>query len=304
MREIEAFRAALQSGSLSAAARLLNTSQPNVTRIIANLERKLGYPLFLRRSRGVTPTAEAEFLHAEVERSFHGLGAISRAAEEIGQFKGAHLAVGGVPAVLLDLVPEAVSTWQQRHGELRITVELRESERILHWIRARRFDLGLVSPILDVRDVTILARRELPYVALARPGADHLGPPEMPLSAAALDSLPLVVPGASYFLALCDDPDLRAVVQRRASVDGFVSETAAHLAMAGAGVAFVDPLTARHFHRHYGATVRAVEAAPAFELALVSPRHPVHARAAIRFGEILRAALEAFDFVPGGTASI
>lgn len=291
LREIEAFRVAMTSGSFSAAARLLNTSQPNVTRLIVNMERKLGYPLFIRRSRGVTPTAEAEMLFTEVDRSFQGLGEIARAAEEIGQFKNAHLSIGAVPAVLLEIVPKAMAQWRRLHGDLSITVELRESERTIHWTRARRFDLGFVSPKLDIRDVDVIARRENPYVAIAAPGCRLIGGEGRPIGLEELARLPLIIPGIPYFLSICDDVDLRSVIGRSARMDGFVSQTSAQMAMEGVGVAIVDPLTAGYFRRRFGAVVRPVQRAPVYEMALISPRHPVHARAAVQFGELLKRTL-------------
>src|SRR6478735_8560129 len=46
-----------RAGSFTRAAALLGLSQPAVTSQIRTLERQLGRPLFLRRARGVTPTA-------------------------------------------------------------------------------------------------------------------------------------------------------------------------------------------------------------------------------------------------------
>lgn len=293
LREIEAFRAVMTSGSFSSAARLLNTSQPNVTRLIAGMERRLGYPLFLRRSRGVTPTAEAEILYGEVERSFQGLGAISRVAEEIGQFRNAHLSIGALPAMLLEVVPKALAEWQRLHGELSFTVEPRETERIIHWVRARRFDIGLANPILVTGDIDIVTRRQSPYVAMTAPGHGPIGGVVGTIGLDALAALPLIIPSIPYFLGICGDPDLRAVIRQSARMDGFGSQTAAQMAMEGVGVALVDPFTAGYFKRRFGAVVQPVDRAPCYEIALFTPRHPVHARAAVRFGELLDKAIRA-----------
>lgn len=297
LREIEAFRAAIMTGSLSAAARLLNTSQPNVTRLISNMERMLGYALFIRRSRGVSPTAEAEVLYAEVDRSFHGMAEISRLAEEIGQFKNAHLTMGAVPAPLLEIVPRAMDAWFRQFGELSITVEMREAERILHWIRARRYDIGLVSPIHDVGDVNIIARRRLPYVILGQPGHPLLEGQTEPFNLADLGATPLIVPGLSYFLAICTDPEMKAAIQQRGRIDAFVSQSAAQFAMDGLGLAMVDPITAGYFTRRLGAVTRPLAGTPPlYDLALVAPRNPLHARATVQFASLLSRALD--EIVP------
>ena len=57
------------------------------------------------------------------------------------------------------------------------------------------------------------------------------------------------------------------------------------------GVALVDPFTAGYFRRRFGAVVQPVDRAPCYEIALFAPRHPVHARVAVRFGELLDKAI-------------
>lgn len=64
------FLAVAESGSLSAAARLLNLSQPTLGRHIAELEEALDLTLFHRRARGLVPTGAAKALlpHARAMR--------------------------------------------------------------------------------------------------------------------------------------------------------------------------------------------------------------------------------------------
>src|SRR5258708_6134907 len=56
MRELRAFTAVAEEGSLSAAARRLHLSQSALSQTVASLERQLGVQLLRRRSTGVTPT--------------------------------------------------------------------------------------------------------------------------------------------------------------------------------------------------------------------------------------------------------
>lgn len=53
-----AFYYVAKYGSLSQAARLMMTGQPNLTRSVRNLEAELGCPLFTRSSRGMRLTPE------------------------------------------------------------------------------------------------------------------------------------------------------------------------------------------------------------------------------------------------------
>jgi DNA-binding transcriptional LysR family regulator len=53
---METFVCVVESGSFSAAARLLNVGQPAVSKSIAQLEERLAVRLLLRSTRGLTPT--------------------------------------------------------------------------------------------------------------------------------------------------------------------------------------------------------------------------------------------------------
>ena len=56
MTGMETFVSVVESGSFSAAARLLDVGQPAVSKAIAQLEDRLGVRLLLRSTRGLTPT--------------------------------------------------------------------------------------------------------------------------------------------------------------------------------------------------------------------------------------------------------
>ncbi|WP_255306346.1 LysR family transcriptional regulator [Streptomyces sp. Wb2n-11] len=66
---LEVYRA----GSLSAAAQRLGVTQPAVSGQLARLEGQLGEPLFVRSSKGVTPTARAAVLASRVGVHVDGL---------------------------------------------------------------------------------------------------------------------------------------------------------------------------------------------------------------------------------------
>ncbi len=72
LRQIEAFSAAIEFGSATAASEVLHITQPAVSRLIADLERVVGFQQFERRARGLVPTQDAHTLYEEVKRSFVG----------------------------------------------------------------------------------------------------------------------------------------------------------------------------------------------------------------------------------------
>src|SRR6516225_8856091 len=63
-RDIEAFLAVVDTGSIVGAAARLNLTQPGVTRRVQNLEQTLGIDLLDRQSKPLTPTSAGREAYA------------------------------------------------------------------------------------------------------------------------------------------------------------------------------------------------------------------------------------------------
>src|SRR3546814_12433328 len=66
LRQIEIFHAVYTNGSVSAAARALNVSQPSVSKTLRHAESTLGFRLFERTRGRLVATDDAHALFAEV----------------------------------------------------------------------------------------------------------------------------------------------------------------------------------------------------------------------------------------------
>jgi LysR family tcuABC transcriptional regulator len=67
VKQLRYFVAIVDCGGFSQASRELNIAQPALSQQIARLEYEVGAPLFLRSSRGVTPTAKGITLHRQAK---------------------------------------------------------------------------------------------------------------------------------------------------------------------------------------------------------------------------------------------
>ena len=97
LRHIEAFRAVMMTGSMTAAARRVHTSQPHVSRLIAQLEAITQFPLFDRNGSRLTPTQDGSRFFQEVEKTFIGLAGLESAAASIRSFSASRLSVAAMP---------------------------------------------------------------------------------------------------------------------------------------------------------------------------------------------------------------
>jgi len=137
---LKALVAAVEEGSLRAAARRVGVSQPALTKMIRELEVELSASLLVRTSRGVVPTAQGSVLYQHALKVLKELGA---AVDEISQLGGqmrGELNIGAVPLAVMLLIPETLRTFGREFPDIR----LRVSEE-LYIAQLQRLRLGEVD---------------------------------------------------------------------------------------------------------------------------------------------------------------
>lgn len=169
--EIELFVAVADAGSLSAAAKRLRVTQPTVSRQLAELEARLGEPLFARAVDGTRLTAFGDRVIEPARR-------MAESAREVGvAASGAETKPRGVvrvtapPGVAFDILAPFASRAREALPDVRLEVV----STIAYLDLARReADLGVRIQPLDrasaQRDLVTLASVEHGIAAFATPG--------------------------------------------------------------------------------------------------------------------------------------
>jgi DNA-binding transcriptional LysR family regulator len=85
LRQMEVFRAVMQSGGVNSAANLLHVSPPAISKVLAQAARASGLVLFERVKGRLIPTPEAEQLHEEIDKLWQGVEAVRDMSRELGQ---------------------------------------------------------------------------------------------------------------------------------------------------------------------------------------------------------------------------
>ncbi|MFO0761675.1 MAG: LysR family transcriptional regulator [Byssovorax sp.] len=138
------FQAIAKRGSMTAAARDLNLSQPTLTVAVRNLEEKLGTKLFLRNRSGVTLTSTGrELLHhtAEIfsliERAEERIQGLE--TDEVGSFViGCHESLGAY------FLPTFMSRFLRAAPKIELSLSNASSSDVADAVVARQVDFGLV----------------------------------------------------------------------------------------------------------------------------------------------------------------
>jgi DNA-binding transcriptional LysR family regulator len=169
-----------QQGSLLKAASFLNITQSATTRALSELESSLTIKLFLRSSRGVTPTAFGQVLinHAEAI-----LGEIRYTADELTELEagsGGHIVIGVLRAAAPALLPQALVQFRAQHPRVTITVIEGTFPVLSPAVRAGEIDFivgylpevgprqGLTQERLYFDAVAIVVRRSHPILRLKK----------------------------------------------------------------------------------------------------------------------------------------
>jgi DNA-binding transcriptional LysR family regulator len=242
-RQINVFRAVMTTGSVTAASQRLNLSQPSVSRLLGELEEQFGCPLFVRRSRGLEPTPEAELFLEEVERTYGALATLEDAASEIAQKKRGALTFGTIAAFALEVAPRALARLGVNEQSISVRWRVRSSAQLINWARAGTLDLGIAYLERELSGVRVLLRERVPHMCLMP--ASH----KRASSRRGMHLSDLSLERVIGLIGVTEDALRSRDIGAR---DGrlVVAETsfaAAALAEHGGGLAIVDPFSANAF---------------------------------------------------------
>ena len=166
-RQLEAFRATMRSGSITAAAKLMHISQPSVSRLISDLERSVGFALFVRAGRGLVTTVEARRFYQGVEGMFIGVDKLEALADTIRSTSSGTISVGVIPSLSTIEMPSAVAQIYRAYDDVRIMVYVRNTPAIIDAVQMQQLDIGIVGRQPPYDGVETLYQTTLPYVCLA-----------------------------------------------------------------------------------------------------------------------------------------
>ncbi len=155
--QLRSFHAVAQSGSFTAAARMLGVSQPTVTTQVKTLEREFGVELFTRRGRRIELTEVGSGLLDITRRLSADEKEAGDYLNETRELRSGHLRVGAVgPYHVTDML----AAFNARHPGLYVSVAVGNSRQTLGDLLDYRTDVAVLAHVdPDPRLVAIPYRR-------------------------------------------------------------------------------------------------------------------------------------------------
>jgi DNA-binding transcriptional LysR family regulator len=173
LRDLHAFYAVAQAGSMAKAAAQLGVSQPAVSEVIADLEQTLRVRLFDRNPRGVEPTIYGRSLLARTLTVFDELKQGVRDLEFLADPTAGEVRIGCPESIAAAFLPPVLLRFMEEHPGIVVDVKQVVTPTLeLPELRARALDFVIarigtspVPKLSDDLDLEILFEDELVLAA-------------------------------------------------------------------------------------------------------------------------------------------
>ena len=286
--DLKAFLAVLELSSFNEAAKLLNLSQPALSRRIRGLEEAVGAQLIERTTRRVAPTQIGRELMPLVRRL---VDEFEESILSISDLRGRHRAqvtLASVPTAAFYFLPRVIEAFNKRYPGIRFRImDLSANEGLDAVANGEvEFGINIVGAARD--DLVFTPLIEDPFVLACR--RDHALAQEPRLSWSALEGHPLIgVSKTSGNRAVLDHA--LAMADQRLDLNWFYEvnhlSTSLGLVEAGLGISVLPQLATPQREHPLIATVALENPVVTRTIGMVERRGARFSPAATRFREML-----------------
>ena len=145
VRHLQVFRAIMQMGTVSGASRVLNVSQPALTKSLQILEGRLGVTLFERIKGRLQPTPDSQTLMPEVDKLFGVLRTVEHLADEIKNGQVGRVVLAAASTLAATVLAEAVAQFSRERPRIAIEVRSLSTRQVVEAVSNNQADIGLVD---------------------------------------------------------------------------------------------------------------------------------------------------------------
>lgn len=143
--EIELIQCIHETGGISQACKILNISQPTLSKKLARIEKTLGARLFHRYSKGLIATKTAKYIISKSEYLRRQVDEIERHVELMAQFKYGQVNLGVGPIIEQILLPDVLKEFLKTTSGAKLSVVTEDDDKLLDMFTKSELDI-IVGP--------------------------------------------------------------------------------------------------------------------------------------------------------------
>ena len=246
-RQVEAFAETVRTGSTVAAARSLHTSQPTISRLIAQLRDQVGFQLFANHGGRLTLTKEGKLFYKDVEQFLMTTRELERRARQIRNYEISQIRLSTIPSVNLQIVPDALAELQREFDNLSFGVIQAEHHEAKVAIASGKVDLGICNKILPSDNLQVFEK--VMFKCMLAVPEDHVLSYQAVVTAGDLAGHPFISLGDGFFSDYLEDDVARRIIRENTKNFASLSAPLISLVEAGNGVGIADPISASYYTR-------------------------------------------------------
>jgi DNA-binding transcriptional LysR family regulator len=152
LQDLHVLMAVVQAGGMGKAARHLNTSQPNVSKSIADLEHALGARLLDRHSHGIEPTEFGRALLDGGAAVFDELRQTVKKIEFLADPTAGEVRIGSSPMLAASFVSAVIDRMSRRYPRITFQLVTGHTEALFERLRERNVDLLIARGFGSIAD--------------------------------------------------------------------------------------------------------------------------------------------------------
>ncbi len=244
--QLEAFRAVVLTGTTVAAARMLHTTQPSISRLIHQAQSASGLKLFVNDRGRLQLTREGRHLFETVQLHFQGLERIEQTVSALRASGAGVFRIASTPSLAQGILPSVLERFTASWPQVHLNVQTPGSRQIEQGLREGLYDIAITNAnfegaefqTLEVHqgEAVLVCARDHPFRKRASVGVADLRD-ETLITLPAHDALELEI--AKAFAA--------RKLTRPVKIETIYSATICAFAARGLGVGIVNPYMASVF---------------------------------------------------------
>ena len=142
---LRVFNDLLLSGTVSQAATNLKRTQSSISAALSNLEKEIGYDLFIRKKRRLHPVPEAYFLKEESKNILQQIEILDQILIKKKETGSELIKISSIPLLAEILIPNTISKFKKKSPNSNFFVSSRQSSTVYQEISTQTFDIGIAE---------------------------------------------------------------------------------------------------------------------------------------------------------------
>lgn len=165
--QIEAFRAVVLSGTTVAAARMLHTTQPTISRLVGQAQNATGLKLFVNDRGRLQLTREGRHLFETVQLNFQGFERIEQAVAALRESGAGVFRIACTPSLGQSVLPLAMERFAREFPQVRFNVQTLGSRQIEEGLRVGLYDIAVTNKAYEGAEFQVQAVHHAEAVCVA-----------------------------------------------------------------------------------------------------------------------------------------